>query len=178
MVTFQPKGVQDGRERVNEPSPKLRPRVVYFQAARNPPTTSLACLRIWLPPCPSRADSPDAGAGNGVPQGGSHGGRGPPQRPSGLHPHHPRDAATPTVSAADACVMRQGVDGSSLWRPLDFASRSSSERCPCSLRQKPLPCGLLRQEKLAQLAFIIFHPTFRNIFVKSFGYGPAVDHTW
>ena len=104
------------RERVNEPSPKLRPRVVYFQAARNPPTTSLACLRIWLPPCPSRADSPDAGAGNGVPQGGSHGGRGPPQRPSGLHPHHPRDAATPTVSAADACVMRQGVDGSSLWR--------------------------------------------------------------
>ena len=41
------------RERVNEPSPKLRPRVVYFQAARNPPTTSLARLRIWPFPCPS-----------------------------------------------------------------------------------------------------------------------------
>ena len=60
--------------RVNEPSPKLRPRVV-------------ACG--WQPWW---------------------------ERPSGLHPHHPRDAATPTVSAGNACVIRQSVDGSSLWR--------------------------------------------------------------
>ena len=47
-------GVQDGKVGSMSPLPKLRPRVVYFQAAaRNPPTTSLARLRIWPFPCPS-----------------------------------------------------------------------------------------------------------------------------
>ena len=102
-------GVQDGKVGSMSPLPKLRPRVVYFQAAaRNPPTTSLARLRIWPFPCPSTQMPELATVSPGWQPWW--------QRPSGLHPHHPRDAATPTVSAADACVMRQGVDGSSLWR--------------------------------------------------------------
>lgn len=97
---------------VNEPTPKLWPGVVYFEAARNPPTASLARLRIWPPTRPPGADRSDARAGDCVPRRGSHGGRGPP----GSTPHHPRDAATTPVSAGDARAMRQNVDGSSLWR--------------------------------------------------------------
>ena len=110
---------------VNEPTAELRPRLVHFEAARNPPTASLARLRIWPPPRSPRADSPDARAGHGVPRRGSHGGRGPP----GSTPHHPRDAATTTVRAGDARAVRQNVDGSSLWRPsLGFRGRAELHR--------------------------------------------------
>ena len=80
------------RERVNEPSPKLQPRVVYFQAAaRNPPTTSLACLRIWPPPCPSRliAQMPElATVSPRVAAMVAEALRAPPSPPQGCrHPH-------------------------------------------------------------------------------------------
>ena len=110
---------------VNEPTAELRPRLVHFEAARNPRATSLARLRIWPPPRPPRADRSDARAGHGVPRRGSHGGRGPP----GSTPHDPRDAATTPVRAGDACAMRQNVDGSSLWRPsLGFRGRAELHR--------------------------------------------------
>jgi hypothetical protein len=110
---------------VNEPTAEFRPRLVYFEAARNPPTASLARLRIWPSPRAPRADRSDARAGDGVPRGGSHGGRGPP----GSTPHHPRDAATTPVRAGHARAMRQNVDGSSLWRPsLGFRGRAELHR--------------------------------------------------
>ena len=76
-------GVQDGKVGSMSPLPKLRPRVVYFQAAaRNPPTTSLARLRIWPFPCPSTQMPELATVSPGWQPWW--------QRPSGLHPSPPQ----------------------------------------------------------------------------------------
>ena len=106
-------GVQDGKVGSMSPLPSFGPE--WFTSKLPPgtlPPHPLPTCAFGLSPAPP----PRCRSWQRCPRGGSHGGRGPPQRPSGLHPHHARDAATPTVSAADACVMRQGVDGSSLWR--------------------------------------------------------------